>query len=483
MTLMDLCPSEKFESKTIEVKSRLDQKDKLSWLKTIDGFANYKGGRFYIGVNDGTFELEGFNNEEVSSYVNSFINDVNNSMYPRIEMDFDYLEYSDNGKQKTVIQVTVFESMHKPVVLTYHGVPSIYIRYEGRTSPAHYEQIEQMALNSSRISYDNQLTKVLYDAKDFTKLFSFYKLQTNNELTDKLLKAIGFIDDKGHLYQGSLLFKDDYDGQDTRIKFSSFPGFTRGSDTILMSQEFKGNLLDGIEAMRAFLNKNQVSSYRKTSSGREEKDSYPYRSVLEAFINALAHRDYSIKDSQIQFYFFPDRLEISSPGSFYYGVHFKHERNLSRIISKRRNLLISEVFIKLRLMEGSATGFEKIQKDYEKQDEAHKPFVDSSPDSFTIVIPNMLFKDGLSPEALGDLNLVIPPHENGSKHDYSILSFCYFNYKSAEEIAKHLNVSPSSYFRNILKSLAELKFLETKEEGKTTTYRTNSSLIVMNDKY
>lgn len=339
-----------------------------------------------------------------------------------------------------------------------------------------------MILRSFPVSYDNQLTDIKYDPKAFTKLFAFYKLQNKKELTDRLLKSIGFFNEDGYLYQGSLLFKDDYDGKDTIIKFAAFPGFTRDSNNILLSQEFKGNILDSIDAMELYLSKNQTTSYLKTNTGREERYSYPNRSVLEAFINALAHRDYSIRDSQIKFYFFPDRLEISSPGSFYYGLNFNHERNLSRIIPKRRNLLINEIFIRLRLMEGSATGFEKIQKDYEKQDELHKPFVDSTLDSFTIVLPNILFKDGLSYQALENMDLIIPSYDNSSKHDYSILSFCYFKFKTAEEIAGFLKVSASSYLRKILKNLIDQKLLVIKEEGKTNTYKTNTNLVTANTK-
>jgi len=43
---------------------------------------------------------------------------------------------------------------------------------------------------------------------------------------------------------------------------------------------------------------------------------YPRWAWFESLINALVHRSYSFSDSEITVKFFPDRLEIESPGGF-----------------------------------------------------------------------------------------------------------------------------------------------------------------------
>ena len=54
-------------------------------------------------------------------------------------------------------------------------------------------------------------------------------------------------------------------------------------------------------------------SARKTPA-REETPQYGDRAVFEAVVNAVAHRDYSIRGSRIRVAMFTDRLEIHSPG-------------------------------------------------------------------------------------------------------------------------------------------------------------------------
>lgn len=58
----------------------------------------------------------------------------------------------------------------------------------------------------------------------------------------------------------------------------------------------------------------------KLSNRRIEQPAYPARAILEGVVNAIAHRDYFLDGTQIQIDMFRDRLEISSPGSFYQGA-------------------------------------------------------------------------------------------------------------------------------------------------------------------
>ncbi len=65
------------ESFNIETKTRLDREDIQSWLKTVDGFANAEGGILYIGVEDKTNKLIGFDRKDVDNERNYFNNQVN----------------------------------------------------------------------------------------------------------------------------------------------------------------------------------------------------------------------------------------------------------------------------------------------------------------------------------------------------------------------------------------------------------------------
>ena len=47
---------------------------------------------------------------------------------------------------------------------------------------------------------------------------------------------------------------------------------------------------------------------------------YPIKAVREAFLNALAHRDYTLTGDCITFYIYDDRIEIISPGKLPYPM-------------------------------------------------------------------------------------------------------------------------------------------------------------------
>ena len=70
---MDTC----IENEKLECKIKLNRDDIVSWLKTIAGFANAEGGFLFIGVEDKTNKLIGFDRQEADSERNYFNNQVN----------------------------------------------------------------------------------------------------------------------------------------------------------------------------------------------------------------------------------------------------------------------------------------------------------------------------------------------------------------------------------------------------------------------
>lgn len=129
------------ESEHFECKAILNREDIVGWLKTIAGFANASGGDFYIGVEDKSSKLIGFDRFAADSERNYFNNQVNEHLTPRPQMKIGFIRYEINGNERFVIRVQVAESAVKPVILKYKGVPSIFMRRDGFTNGATYEEI------------------------------------------------------------------------------------------------------------------------------------------------------------------------------------------------------------------------------------------------------------------------------------------------------------------------------------------------------
>ena len=477
MLLEEIINVDEFETDVIECKRNLNKDDIVGWLKTIAGFANAKGGDLFIGVEDKTNKLIGFAKDEVDSQRNYFNNQVNEHLTPRPKLKISFLKYDVNQSERYIIQVHVYESFVKPVILKYKGIPSIFMRREGFTNGATYEEIIEMSLSNKKQQYDTMVSDEKYNFGDFKILKNYYSDHNDGkELKEKALRSIGFFDEDNLLANGAVFFKDDYDGLKTEVQCSLFSGFNKGSERIVTINKFHGNIIRVIEYMVEFVNQRMNHSIIKKDDMRVNIDAYPSRAVFEGIINAVAHRDYFIDGTQIQIDMFKDRLEISSPGSFYKGNQIEKTYELSNIISKRRNELISSVLVMCNVMEAAGTGFDKIVEEYNGVDDMHRPYIYSTSDHFTLVLPDFTYLEGVEENGIPKLSFI--PVDHGTEHDKKVLEYCYTIAHKSSDIAAYLGITDSSYFRKkVLDNLVDNHYLEKSKNSRATFYKTNRDYV------
>lgn len=477
MFLEEIIGKVHLENSKFECKSILNRNDIVGWLKTISGFANSTGGDFYIGVEDKTNKLIGFDREGADSERNYFNNQVNEHLIPRPKMNIAFLPYKVRGKERFVIKVCVTESLVKPIILKYKGIPSIFMRRDGFTDGATYEEIIEMSIKSKDTQYDVLVSDEKYNFEKLSKLREFYHEHTEGkELREKALFSMGFVNKDGYLLNGATLFVDDYKGRKTEVLCSVYSGINKGSKRIVTVNRYDGNLTDTINYIMDFVRQRMNHSMIKENDKRINIDAFPERALFEGVINAVAHRDYFLDGTQIQIDMFKDRLEISSPGGFYRGEKFGKTYNLSGIISKRRNELISSVLVACNVMEAAGTGFEKIEQEYADVDEKHKPYIFSSSDHFTLVLPDLTYVKGIEDNAMAAISFI--PVPNGTEHDEKVMSFCYNQAHKASEIAYFLGMSDSTYFRKkILENLEKNGYLLKSKISRANYYKTNTEMV------
>lgn len=467
------------ESDKFECKSMLNREDVIGWLKTIAGFANASGGEFYIGVEDKTNKLIGFDRKAADNERNYFNNQVNDHLTPRPQMKISFVRYDIRNSERFIIRVTVPESLVKPVILKYKNIPSIFMRRDGFTNGATYEEIIEMSIKSKNTQYDVLVSDVKYNPEKFSMLRDFYREHNEGrELKEKALQSMGFYDEEGYLLNGAALFLDDYKDKKTEVQCSVFNGFNKGSERIVTINRFNGNITSTISYIMDFVNQRMNHSMVKLNDVRKNIDAYPKRALFEGVINAIAHRDYYLDGTQIQVDMFKDRLEISSPGGFYRGEKLGKTYDLSGIISKRRNELITNVLVSCNVMEAAGTGFDKITEEYETADEIHKPYICSSSDHFTLVLPDLTYVNGVEDNSVPILTFV--PVPEGTELDEKVLSFCYYQAHKVSEIAKYLGISDSTYLRKqVLGNLEVNGYLEKSKLSRAVYYKTNPDMVIL----
>ena len=477
MYLDEIIGDVKLESDKFESKAILNREDVIGWLKSIAGFANASGGDFYIGVEDKTNKLIGFDRKGADNERNYFNNQVNEHLTPRPQMKISFIGYKVNGKERFIIKITIDESAVKPVILKYKNIPSIFIRRDGFTNGATYEEIIEMSVKSKKTQYDILVSDIKYESDKFLDLHRFYKEHNKGKiLKEKALQSLGFVNEEGYLLNGAVLFMDNYDGKKTEVQCSVFSGFNKGSDRVVTINRFNGNITATIDYIIEFVNLRMNHSMVKLDNTRVNIDAFPLRALFEGVINAVAHRDYYLDGTQIQVDMFKDRLEISSPGGFYRGEKLGKTYDLSGIISKRRNELICGVLVACNVMEAAGTGFDKIIEEYASADEKHKPYIYSRSDHFTLVLPDLTYDRGIENDVVEGLSFV--PVPDGTDLDEKVINFCYLNAHKVSEIAEYLGVSDSSYFRKrVLGNLEKHGYLMKSKVSRAAYYKTNPDMV------
>ncbi len=467
------------ENDKFECKSVLNRDDIVGWLKSIAGFANASGGDFYIGVEDKTNKLIGFDRKAVDNERNYFNNIVNEHLTPRPQMKISFVRYEIRNRERFIIRITIPESSVKPVILKYKNIPSIFMRRDGFTNGATYEEIIEMSVKSKNTQYDILESDIKYNPEKISMLRDFYREHNEGkELKEKALQSMGFYKEDGYLRNGAVLFLDDYKEKKTEVQCSVFSGFNKGSERIVTINRYHGNITSTINYIMDFVNQRMNHSMVKLDDTRKNIDAYPQRALFEGVINAVAHRDYYLDGTQIQVDMFKDRLEISSPGGFYRGEKLGKTYDLSGIISKRRNELITNVLVECSVMEAAGTGFDKIAEEYEGADETHKPYIYLSSDHFTLVLPDLTYTNGVEDSSVPVLTFV--PAPKGTQLDAKILSFCYYQAHKVSEIAEYLGVSDSSYLRKtVLGNLEKNGYLEKSKLSRAMYYKTNHDMVVL----
>lgn len=469
MKIEELIQGINLENREIEFKRFLNEgMDKttgfllqIRWLKTLAAFANCSGGKMYIGVDDETHDLMPLDAEKANEQILLIRRELQDRLTPSLSPEIKTLSIPGSKGTTYVIEVAITPSSEAPVMLKDRGAYTIYVRKYGYTEIAKPEEIRSLVLRNEQTSFDTLPTKEQYNGDDFKLLKEEYSKNHNGEeLQDKTLQLKGLYDEDGFLKQGSLLFRDDCNDQKTKVSIVKWPGLDRSSSSLLSLIQLSGPITKVINEAAKNASLITTNGIKKTDTGETPLVAYPQRSVLEGIANAFAHRNYWMVGTQIQIDIFLDRMEITSPGSLLSGRELSKEKNISSIIPQHRNSLLSNILSLVGVIQGLGTGFDKIEQDYLAADNEHKPFVSSTSESFTLVLPDLTYRNGVIDPLNEKLPDVYVDAFDISEKERMILSYCYPTSRTVSEIAKHLGVSVSTYLKDeVIKKLVRKKYL------------------------
>lgn len=360
------------EDMRYEYKTKLNPENPVKWAKTIVGFANGDGGLLFVGVSNNR-EAFGLDLSEIDQTKNliSIVNDRH--IFPHVKISY-MLRSVDEDAEKFILAVKVTPS--HSVVRYREGDfnETVYIKGDGNSTPATPEQI--ISLGKRKFGVDNEVSEIKYAKTAWTEYINLCRQYREDGSIPSLkeLQSEEVVSKDGYAKSGFLMFKDDYDGDDSLISCRLWKGKNK-TGPVLDSGRYKGSIAKVFKSALLFIERNTRMGWKKTSKGgRLKLWDYPMEAVREALVNAIAHRDYSISGTQIDIDIYDDRIDIVSPGSWLLPRKYE-EYPLGSIPSIRRNTIIAACLDVANLMERGGTGFQTMIESYKNSPKDKQPGV------------------------------------------------------------------------------------------------------------
>ena len=218
----------------------------------------------------------------------------------------------------------------------------------------------EILMESTIDDVDNEALELFKNVLEDSKIKELFDVR---EL-DKILEYIGAgkidYNDTFHLNKaGALFFAKDITKFDIEheIKMVRFNGI-EPVDIINKLFSYK-SFFKLIEDFNNFFDRNTRLGGTVKGWKRVSIPEYPIEAVREAFINAIAHRDYTLTDGCITFYIYDDRIEIVSPGKLPFPLTV--EKLGIDIVPRHRNKKICRILEKTKYMEHIGTGITRMR--------------------------------------------------------------------------------------------------------------------------
>ena len=374
------------EATECDFKVALEIKKPKSWLKSVSAFANGIGGTLFFGI-DNDRNVIGLADAQTDAETISRLIKERITPYP----NFILAPERQDGKDILVLSVSTGRST--PYYYKADGIMEAYIRIGNESVIAPSYVLNQLLLKGMNRTYDALDSE--YDFKDyaFSKLRERYKAWTGNSMEEKLFDSFEMRDDHGKLTNAGALLADDAPIKHSRLFCTRWNGLDKSGGMVdaLDSAEYSGSLIILLNEGACFVKRNMKTRWKKTANSRIEMPDYCERSVFEALVNALIHRDYLILGSEVHINIYDDHLTITSPGGMADGTRIQ-ERDISNISSTRRNPVLADIFGRLGYMERQGSGFKKITESYRAahnyRDELEPKFY-SDASSFQVTLYNL----------------------------------------------------------------------------------------------
>ena len=275
------------ENDTTEFKTSFQKET----IESIVSFANAKGGKIFIGVDD-SGKIIGINIGEES--IQYWINQIKMNTAPSIIPDILTVELEN----KSIVIIEVKEFPIKPV--SYKN--RYYLRRSNSNHIMTMEEIANEYLKTKNSSWDFYIdTRQNFNDISLDKVEKFIQkieINLNKKFDDtpmQILQKYGLVRDDKITFGAYLLFVKDF-----CLISGVQAGRFKTSTDIIDSISLNCDLLTEIDELMIFIRKHFMVEYIITGNPqREERYDYPIDAIREIVLNMIVHRDIEIVVTQL----------------------------------------------------------------------------------------------------------------------------------------------------------------------------------------
>ncbi len=309
----------RYEFKRVEISgSKIKGPKQQDLADEMAAFANQKGGYLILGVDDKTKEILGIPQNMLESVHTLVKSAARDNVEPPLPIFTRLVELPDsNGVSKAILYISIDKSL-----FVHSSNGRYFIRVAESKQQMRQDYLARLMMQRS------QARMIWFDEKAVPGT-------SPQDLDSSLCKK--FIRDQGQpestqLRKLKMVVTDEE--QDEKLSISGvllgtpspirwlpnafiqavcYAGDRRNADDQLDAKDLDGPLDQQVLKALLFVEQNMKIPARKVL-GREDIPQYSLTAILEALVNAVAHRDYDLHGMKIRLHMFSDHLVLSSPG-------------------------------------------------------------------------------------------------------------------------------------------------------------------------
>lgn len=319
--------SQTFDRKSINIAPR-------DFSNHVCAFANADGGIIVVGISDKTKRIEGVDHRE--QQVNELLRVPMDFCIPTVPFAHEFVECIDSNGRPNHVLVFCIEA--SPLVHENQSHDA-YLRVGDKSRILPYEDRMTLSFDKGLRSFEDiLLLESCYEDVDESYLREYlemigcskapreYLLQNKNYAKIK--------DGEVRLSVAAILLFGKNPQQffpRARVRFIRYEGTEEkfGSEmNVIKDVIFEGRILEQIRQTVAYI-QTQIKERTYLTKGGifTTEQEYPEFVRTELVVNAVTHRDYSIRGTEIQIKMFDDHLVVESPGNLPSQVKIDKIRN------------------------------------------------------------------------------------------------------------------------------------------------------------